>query len=1094
VLSVLGAGGYLYFRLDDEIRRQVEARFASHYREFDVKVGRARFDPDRGIAIDNFRLTPKTADGSPAEPILSIDEMYLAGHVRIEQLLTNQLQIDAIVIRRANLRLVRQGDGRWNVSALLPLPHFSDQAPKITIEDAASSLVDAAHPAAKPWSLQGIHLELAPLAAGAEQLNGHKQYHIAGSASGLPAREIRILGELGTTSGELDVAVTTTGLDISPELLAILPMPATEQLKGAQATGLADITLHLVRPDSRAPLRWSARFKMDRGRFAHQALPDPLTDVTIVGQADPQRLVIERMSCKCGPASIALAANRAGWGANAPLAMSARIIGFPLTERWEKVLPESHARTWSRFRPIGPIDAEMQLTFDGQAWKPVVTAECRGISLTDRLKFPYVLEQTSGRVIYRAAENGNPDQLRLDLTGIGGGQPVKIDAVLTHLAPAEPQGISTGEGVAANMPQKMYGIRAAGYRGAGYAGGRAARSHPLGYVEISGSDIPLHDRLLAALPPKAKSFVSDLNAHGAVDFRFRAEWTDLAQPIANTTLDIPLKDCRIQYARFRLPLQHVQGVAKGHIGSDALWHWALDNIEARGNYDATVVKCRGGVVPHDSGIEADLTFEATNVPLDDTLRLALPAGGQRAWTELNPQGSIDFTAHITQQPNELEPNVEVGLRPCKGTVAIQPRMFFYRLEKLEGTATYQRGRVDWRNIIGRHDRSVYSVESGSWQLTGDGGWKCSFGNVNVDRLVTSRDFVAALPAGLQAVIEKLQPSGSIGLYKGNLTFIQSPQSEAIAAEWDISLECQQVAIRGAVPIEGINGGIRLLGRSDGRTAFGTGEMALDSMLWKNMQLTNVRGPFWADATQCLIGEPASVLQNQQPRRLTADAYGGSLSSNIALAHGPSPGFQIDLHLGAANLGRFANERLGGPRDMNGTVSGTLVLTGSGSSTQTLRGKGELHVVDANIYELTPLVAMLKVLRNRTPNTTAFNRCDMDFTIQGEHVHFQHLNLLGDAVSLYGTGETDFNRRLNLVFYTLIGPADLPIPLWKTIAGHVSQQGLQLKVVGTFDDPKIERKPFPAVNDMLDQLQTGIQDGAATIAPAASSRAAPSATR
>jgi hypothetical protein len=353
VLGVLGVGGYLYFRLDDEIRRRVESRFATHYLDFDVKVGRARFDPDRGIAIDNFRLTPKTADGSSAEPILSIDEMYLAGHVRIEQLLTNQLQIDGIVIRRANLRIVKQADGRWNASALLPLPHFSEQTPRITIEDAAASLVDVAHPTAKPWSLQGIHLELRPQATPADRPDGHKHYHVEGSASGLPARDFRIVGELGTTSGELDVAVTTTGLDVSPELLSSLPTPATEHLQGAQVTGLADITLHLLRPDSLAPLRWSARFKMDRGRFAHRTLPDPLTDMTIVGQADPQRLVIERMSCKCGAASIALAANRAGWDANAKLAMSARVIGFPLTERLETALPESHARTWKRFRPIG---------------------------------------------------------------------------------------------------------------------------------------------------------------------------------------------------------------------------------------------------------------------------------------------------------------------------------------------------------------------------------------------------------------------------------------------------------------------------------------------------------------------------------------------------------------------------------------------------------------------------------------------------------------------------------------------------------------------------------------------------------------------
>ena len=47
---------------------------------------------------------------------------------------------------------------------------------------------------------------------------------------------------------------------------------------------------------------------------------------------------------------------------------------------------------------------------------------------------------------------------------------------------------------------------------------------------------------------------------------------------------------------------------------------------------------------------------------------------------------------------------------------------------------------------------------------------------------------------------------------------------------------------------------------------------------------------------------------------------------------------------------------------------------------------------------------------------------------------------------------------------------------------MSQQGWQLKVVGTFDDPQIERKPLPAMNDMLEQLQTGMYEGAATMTP------------
>ena len=249
-----------------------------------------------------------------------------------------------------------------------------------------------------------------------------------------------------------------------------------------------------------------------------------------------------------------------------------------------------------------------------------------------------------------------------------------------------------------------------------------------------------------------------------------------------------------------------------------------------------------------------------------------------------------------------------------------------------------------------------------------------------------------------------------------------------------------------------------------------------------MQLTNVRGPIWVDSTNCFLGEAAAGKQAQSPRRITADAYGGSVAANIEVQQNPG-NYKLDLALGGASLARFANERLGGPSDMTGTVSGRLVLSGAGPSTQSLRGQGELNVVDANIYELPVLVAMLKVLKVRAPDTTAFNRCDMQFAIHGEDIHFEKLNLLGDAVSLYGKGDSNFDRRLDLVFYTLPEPANLPIPLWKTIAGRVSQQALQLKVVGTWDNAEVQPQTLPGFNQVLEQIQAS----AATMAPSTATR-------
>ena len=57
-------------------------------------------------------------------------------------------------------------------------------------------------------------------------------------------------------------------------------------------------------------------------------------------------------------------------------------------------------------------------------------------------------------------------------------------------------------------------------RGARYVRGRARDSrHPLGYIKVSGTDVPIHEQLLAALPDKAQEVTSFAAAEGLVDFR-----------------------------------------------------------------------------------------------------------------------------------------------------------------------------------------------------------------------------------------------------------------------------------------------------------------------------------------------------------------------------------------------------------------------------------------------------------------------------------------------------------------------------------------------------------------------------------------------
>jgi hypothetical protein len=261
---------------------------------------------------------------------------------------------------------------------------------------------------------------------------------------------------------------------------------------------------------------------------------------------------------------------------------------------------------------------------------------------------------------------------------------------------------------------------------------------------------------------------------------------------------------------------------------------------------------------------------------------------------------------------------------------------------------------------------------GRWQAA-EGGWDFEIRGLNVDWLEPKRELLTALPPGLQKLIERLQPSGSFAIYDSSLRLAKRPNAAKLASAWNVNLDCHQAALSGALPLTNIFGSVQLIGQADDKTCITAGELAIRSMSWKGTQLTSVHGPLWTDASVCLFGEPAAAQQNRAPQPITADVYGGSLTANIRLDHGINSSFRVSMAIGGADLGRFANERLGGAKDLSGKISGKVWLAGTGQSTRTLQGAGEMHLVEGNLYELPVVVSLLKVLKNRAPNTTAGRR-------------------------------------------------------------------------------------------------------------------------
>ena len=103
------------------------------------------------------------------------------------------------------------------------------------------------------------------------------------------------------------------------------------------------------------------------------------------------------------------------------------------------------------------------------------------------------------------------------------------------------------------------------------------------------------------------------------------------------------------------------------------------------------------------------------------------------------------------------------------------------------------------------------------------------------------------------------------------------------------------------------------------------------------------------------------------------------------------------------------------------------------------------------------------------DTTAFTSSDTDFRINGEDVYLDRIVLDGDAISLRGTGEVNFDRRVHLNFYTLVGSEARRLPIVWPLLADASRRILNIEITGTLDAPVTTRNVLPGLNDALQQL-------------------------
>ena len=312
------------------------------------------------------------------------------------------------------------------------------------------------------------------------------------------------------------------------------------------------------------------------------------------------------------------------------------------------------------------------------------------------------------------------------------------------------------------------------------------------------------------------------------------------------------------------------------------------------------------------------------------------------------------------------------------------------------------------------------------------------------------------------------------------------------------MDVEDGSLRSGVPLRQMSGVTHLAGHSDAQSFQCHGEVALDSVVADRVHATHVRGRLWADQDRVLLGgwvptptsdrsrssdapshgavvtasasSPVAEPPAGSPsKRLTARALGGTVALDAEIKPNDDGDFRLQVAIDDAELGQVSRDLMNSSNLRDGSVSAAFRLSGNSVGRTSWNGVGHVELRQANLYELPVMLVLLKQLRTGSQDRSAFDAADLDVRLQGEHLYFDRIDFLGDAITLKGVGQMNLRRELDLHFYTVMGREDAYVPAIRPLLGLASQRILMVRVLGTLDDPETSREVLPGLNETIQQL-------------------------
>jgi hypothetical protein len=631
-------------------------------------------------------------------------------------------------------------------------------------------------------------------------------------------------------------------------------------------------------------------------------------------------------------------------------------------------------------------------------------------------------------------------------------------------------------------------------------------------LHIVAHDVPIDKDLLNALPQLQREWVQKLGIGGIVDVDgMITPPTPTDAPVHNPSpIDL---DLRINWRDGTLAPFGGSLAATDLAGSLHLVSQTLELRDITGKRGDSPITAHGSINWSTDQPQINISATAANLQLDPELYAVLPDAAKRGWDAVHPVGTADVTVDYTgiapsadaPAPNAPAPDngyaISITPRNLSATVDQAP----YRLDNLTGTVNISPDQVVLNDISGQHGGATVHIsgtgtlnptspaDTANTQPTAAPGptWDLKLAAEN---MLVDDDLRRAVPAALANFLQSLELKGKLAFaFSKLLITAPPPTTQPLVAQaappppadpfqapltpppppkppttppenvdFALQVKADDASVNVGVPLTHVSALADMAGDTrNGRLDQLTGTVDASSLSLAQRTITDM---------QLELTKPSGqdVLQVQ---KIQGKIAGGAIAGQVEWSFpdkGPSR-YAIGLVLQDADVREMSGDK---NADIHGNLNASLAVEGNYNDINSRQGRGDVEVTGTDMYHIPLVLGLLQITNLALPITSPFSEATARYSIQGQRVTFEDIELRAKEMVMQGTGRLDFDTKHVAMTFTTDNTTWPKLPVIGDLINSARHELLQINVAGTLQAPKVSASSMNTFTTTIDQVLQG----------------------